>query len=280
MIEPEALVARSLRSVLLRELPAKCAALDLTRAPVLRAPIPGPYTVPSGAMLRLRLTEGAWTTAELMPGVRTAAQVAADIAMEGFAGVASQDSKGRLTLTGTAPLAPSAHASVELASEAEAGASTGTYAVFGFDDGGNRVVRSPLLAPTYRSVYDGLPVTADFAGSGALSIIIGDRRAKPDGNLRRQMWDVQVDLLLYRADPLSAVHASRDGIQAALAAVRAVLTEHRKLDDLEGEGGGSVMLSQELASEVAGQPLIFDGLPQALFDRARVTLAVRVYAST
>jgi hypothetical protein len=276
MIAPEAIAASSLRALLLRGLPAQLAAIDALRAPALVAPLAGPYAVPAGAKLRVRASVGDWHTVSLEAGARTASAIAAELMLGAFDGVASADDAGRLVLTGPAPSTATGSSSVQLDSEAAAGATSGTHAVFGWDAGGNRVVRSPLVAPTYRSVYDGLPVTADFAGGGTVNIIIGDRRGRPSGNIRREMWDVELDVWLYRADPLSAIHASRDGIQGALAALRGLVVENRQLDG----GTEGVMLTQEVSSEVAGQPVSFEMMPQALFDRARVSLSVRVYASS
>lgn len=273
MIEPEALCARSLRTFLLRTLAAKLAVLNALRAPVLLAPLAGPYTVPALAYLQLRTGAGTQRIG-LTAGVRTAAQVASDLGVGGFAG-GSADARGRLVLTGSAP--SSSSAALGLDSETEALSATGTHGVFGWDAGGNLVVRTPLAAPTYRNVYDGLPVTADFAGGGVVNVVIADRRSRPSGNIRRQMWDVELDVILYRAEPLASVHASREGIQSALAALRELLVEDRKLDEADSSPS-SVMLAQEVSAEISGSPVVFDAT-NYLFDRAKVTLAVRVYAT-
>lgn len=278
MIEPEAIAARSLRELLLRELPQALVTLNAARAPVLRAPLEGPYAIPAGAVLRLRGTGASFVNVPLTQGAaRTAAQVATDVGVLVAGVTASADARGRLVLTGAAP--SSGEEGVELDSEANAEAASGTYAVFGFNDGGNAVWRSAVLAPGYRNVYDGFPLSMDFAGNGALNVVVGDRRSRPSGNFRRHMWDVELDVLLYRAEPSSRLHGSREGAQACLAAVRALLVASRKLDEAD-TSPSSVMLVQESSAEVLGQPVVFEGLSaRVLFDRARITLTVRVFAT-
>ncbi len=272
-IRPEALAASVLRDYLLLALPAKVAALNAARAPVLKSPLAGPFAVPPGARLLLR--EGAVSyPVVLTSGSRTATQLAVDFAAAGFAG-ASSDVRGRLVLTGAAPAA-GAWQRLELASEGEAGGVAGVHALFGWDSGGNRVVRSPLVAPTYRGLYDGFPVQPDFPGGGALVVILGDRRATPQPNVRRDMHDVQVTVHLLRAEPQAATHASREGIQACLQAVRECIHESRTLDESE-TSDRHIMLTEVESTEVGGRPLLMEGLPGLFFDSAEVRVRIRVY---
>lgn len=271
-IRPEALAAQLLRDYLLLGLPSKVAAINSARAPALKAPMVGPYLVPVGAKMLLR--SGAVSMpVVLTSGSRTATQVAVDFAAAGFAG-ATSDYHGRLVLTGNAP--SSGATRLELASEAEAGSVAGLHGAFGFDAGGNRVVCTPLVTPTWRGIYDGFPVQADFPGGGVVSVIIGDRRSAPQPNVRRDMHDVELELHVLRAEPQAAVHSTREGIQAALQAVRELVHESRTLDESE-TSDRHVMLTEELAAEVNGRPYLMDNLPNLYFDNAQLRLRVRIY---
>lgn len=274
-IRPEALAAQALREYLLLALPAKVAALNATRAPVLKAPRAGPYEVPVGAKLLLRQGALAFPVV-LTAGLRTATQLAVDFAAAGFGG-ASTDARGRLALTGEAPVAGPAR--LELASETDAGTVAGVHGLLGFDAGGNRVVRTPLVAPTFRAVFDGWPAQPDFPGGGMLSVVVGDRRSVPQPNIRRDMHDVELDVHVLRAESQGAVHASREGIQAALQAVRELVHESRTLDESE-TSDRHIMLTEQLSADVAGRPYQLENVPHLLFDAAQLRLRVRVYERT
>lgn len=271
-IRPEALAASVFRDYLLLALPQKLSALNATRLPVLKAPRAGPYDIPLGAKLVLRMDALAFSVT-LTPGTREATEVAADISASGFAG-ASVDYRGRLLLTGGPPV--SGVSRLELASESEAGSVAGLHAVFGFDAGGNRSLRTPVLPPTLRAVYDGFPVQADFPGGGTLCVVLGDRRSAPQTNVRRDMHDVDLTVHLLRAEPLATTHASREGIQACLQAVRELIHESRTLDESE-TSDRHIMLTEVSESEVGGRPLVLENLPALYFDAAQLRLKVRVY---
>ena len=274
----EEIAAKALRDFLLVQLPAKATAVNLLRAAVLTAPWAGPYTIPAGAILRVGTALGTYTNVTLTSGSRTAAQLAADIeAVPALAGLAAADTASRLALTSL--VAPTATVPSILAigpdNAGTDGAATGSNAALGFDAGGNHVQTSAVVAPTYRGVMDGWPVTADFPGRGAIVVIIGDRSSADVGEKRRYEKLVDLDLTILRADPAVGQHRNREGIEAAVRCVREVIASDRHLGRA---ANGDIMYAEDGPCRISGMPFNFGarGAP-VLFDGASMQCGIKVF---
>lgn len=225
IIEPEALAARALRDWLLWKLPASCATINAARAAYLRAPGPGPYTIPASAVLKLGLT-ATTTNVSLTAGSHTTAQLVTEINTAMGATIASADTDDKLLLTSTT--APSFHATTLAPTNSGLiiGAdTTGANVALGFERGGQRAVTTPVLPPGPDGVCDGFPVAGLFnpsaLGKGRVLVTIGQRTSQPtQDNPRRFEWDTLLDCAVFRDEPQQVQHQTREGIQAALAAVR------------------------------------------------------------
>lgn len=267
-IEAEGIAARALREYLLRVLPARVTTINALRAATLRAPRAGPYTIPALGKLRLGQAPGG-TLVALTAGVRTTTQVAAEISAAAIAGVtASADSLDRLLITnGSAPTAGSPSA---IFLDADETVTADCHTAFGFDPGGDRVVRNALVAPSSKGIADGWPLYPDL-GPG-FWVILEDRVTEPRGNVHDNMHKVTVDLAIMRAEPTLAVHRSREHIQACVRAVREAIISDRSLDQ-------AVHSTFELSCRVAGKPFSFEdaGPGTPLMDIAVLSLLILVY---
>lgn len=280
---PEALVAQVLRSWLLLQLPAKVAAVNALRAPVLTAPYAGPYNVTAGMKLWVTVDgRDSWTPATLTTGAaRTAAQVAADVNALGgaFATMAGSDAEGRLVLTGTAPTAAQQLVGVGMDGGGGGAAETGSNALFGWNPGGEFEVRSPLLAPCGTGVCDGWPVVLD-CGPG-FWVIIGKRGSVPvnPGDVRRDEWLVALEMTLMNKDTNVQNSRSREAIEACVQCVREVLLTD--LGRYVGRAGqGDVMKLEERQVVIPGTPWLArneKGEELGIFDTATYALSVRVF---
>lgn len=276
-IAPEALAVKALRDYLLRYLPAKVAALNALRAASLTSALAGPFTVPSGAVLRLS-TVGQDATAEevaLTSGTRTAVQVAADITAAAVPGLAaSADDWGRLVLAATTAPAEGAP-SVVIVGHDEDG--TGANAAFGWAVGGEHFETAALVAPSWRGVTDGRPLAVPDMGQG-FWVMLGNRSTRPTHpGVRRDTYLVTIQTDIWR--PFSAnapPHRTREAISACVRAVRELLlsTDGRYLGR---QGSGDVQLADVSDVSIAGDPLRLNEAPGILFDVARITLTVRVF---
>lgn len=276
-VRAEQLACSALRDWLLLQLPAKVAAVNALRAPVLQSPYAGPYTVTSGMKLHVALnaSDGPFTDVALTAGTRTAAQVASDVnGTAGLSGVASADSDGRLLLAGAAPTA-----AIEGVSAGPD--STGANALFGWDAGGEKVVANPVAAPTYKGVADGLPVVPDM-GPG-FWVILGRRSSVPvQPDVRRDEYLVTVDVLVMHRETNVFVHRSREHIHSVVRCIREVLLTDRGRH-LGREAVGDIVKVGEKSCVVDGVPFSFQGSPggppppNGLFDRAFLQLVVRVF---
>lgn len=273
-VQSEARAATALREWLLMKLPSKVTAVNAIRAAKLLSPYAGPFTVPSGAVLKHSATaiDGTYTSIPLTSGSRTAAQVAADI--NGVvANLASSDPNGRLLLTASNAPTASVPSLVALGQDN----STGANAAFGWDAGGERNVRYALVAPTYKGVADGWPVAPDM-GPG-FWIIIGDRESVPvPPATRRDEYMVGLELTIMHKETNVSPHRSREHIHSVVQCVREVLltSEGRQL----GRAAfGDIVFVDEKKAQIAGKPFAFKGpnAPNVLFDVAVLILAVRVF---
>ena len=284
-VNPAALAAAALRDWLLWKLPAACVAVNATRAAVLRAPLPGPYTIPASAELGISLTGrgDSPATVPLTAGSRTAAQVAADIEAV-LPGVASVDDDLRLVLTSTtAPSYTSSLVATDSCVSVEPDA-TGANEAIGWGAEGEWCTRTPVTPPGPKGVCDGLPLNFFFdpsqLGKGRVLVTIGERSSV--ARARRSFeHDVTLDVAIFRSEPQQVVHQSREHIQAALRAVQeALLTDagaqlgRARYGDVQHAWLANVRISQgELRPTGAdGRPV--EGLG---FDAVSCTVNVLVY---
>lgn len=274
-VAPDALVVQAVREYLLRWLPAKVAQLNPLRVATLKSALVGPFTVPVGAALRLSTVsqEATPVTVALTSGVRTSAQVAADITAAAVPGLtASVDEAQRLVLTATATPAAGAPSCVLVRSD-----STGANAVFGWADGGEHVEVPALVAPTWRGVVDGLPLTAPDMGQG-FWVMLRNRTAKPTHpGIRRDTYNVAVAVEVWR--PFSAngpPHRTREAISSCVRAVRE-LVEAGDGRYLGRQYANDIALATVSDVTIAGDPLTLSDVPGVMFDVARLTLNCRVF---
>lgn len=233
-IRPAAAAAKALREWLLAALPAACVAVNNTRAATLRAPFPGPYVIPFGAVMNLSATTKAGNSIgiALAQGTRSAIEIANQINPT-TGGWASVDSDGHLVLTSpdvpeydTTTLAPTD--SIIAVGKYDGGPNPSPNAAFGWDVAGEYSITTPIVPPGPRGVCDGMPLQGFFEpsqlGKGRVLVTIGERTFTPvDDNPRRFEWLVTLELGIFRAEPQQVVHQTREGIQAALQCVQECL---------------------------------------------------------
>lgn len=252
MSSPIAIAATALREYLLRYLPAEVAAINATRAAVVKAALAGPYAISSGS-LSLGPTRAGGTSVTLPTGVAVTASTIATAINAAVTGItASADTQGRLVLTSdTAPTGDTASAVGVGASEANA--------VFGWEDAGVHEVRSALGAPTWKGVMDGWPVGIPDGGRNFV-VILEDRDEVPLGGYRRDEHTVTLALSVWAVDRNVSVHRSREYIQAAAQAVR---------DVLESDDGRTLGLNDGTVQHVAIGRERIRGMPFQAFDEAK-----------
>lgn len=285
--QPEALAAKALRDWLLRQLPTACATINALRAAVLTTPLVSPFTIPADAVLKLSLSSvrDGFTSVALTSGSRTAAQVVSEINAALGATVATANDAGQVVLTSTT--APTFSGITPTNSSVAVGPdTTGANLALGFDAGGEWQVTTPLLPPTPQGVCDGFPVGGFFMpaaiGYGRVLVTIGERTATlKDGSMRRDEHEVVLDVSVFRSEPQQQVNQSREGIQAALRAVRACLTTDAG-KQLGRASPGDIVRCRQLDSRVAPgsfqQVRPGDTKPSGLmFDAAELKLQVLVF---
>lgn len=274
---PEQITVDALLDYLRRYLPAKVAQLNPLRVAVLKSALVGPFTIPSGAVLRLSATsqEATPTSVSLTAGTRTAAQVVADITAASVPGItASADVAGRVVLTATATPASGAPSVVVVARD---NGSTGSNAAFGWGDGGEHIETPALVSPSWRGVTDGRPLTAPDMGQG-FWVMLGNRNSVPEKpGVRWDLFKVTISVEVWR--PFSAnapPHRTREAITACGRAVRELIltTDGRYLGR---QGAGDVQFADVGRVEVAGDPIRLNEVPGVLFDVARMTVTCRVF---
>lgn len=276
----ERLFTEHLRRWLLLKMPAKCTELNLLRAASLRAPVAGPYTIPASSSIQVSITghDSSLTTIALTAGSRTAAQLVTEI-NAGLAGIASDDD-GTLVLTSTTPpAAPSTHSLIAVGADnlGTGGAATGVNAALGFSPGGEAVRSSPLVWFGIRSVPVGWVINPDWPSG--LTVLIGDTTSLPASNIRRDTYDVRVELNLLQVERQGAVHRNREHMQAAVQAVREVLQTDAGRQ-VGRAGTNDVALVVEESCRIAAQPFqVFNGKTPTniFFDGALMQLSARVF---
>jgi len=206
------LAAEAFCEYLLATLPAAVATKNLDRAATLTTPVPGPFTIPADAVLRVTLDGTNFTAVALTAGSRTAAQIAGEVdtAMAADVGSATSDGRFRLTST-TTPTGPATNSAIGLDVD-----TTGANVALGFDPAGFRVVRAPLIAPTHQGVLDGEPSLMPPLANGRMVVAIRDRQDE-EVQLRRDERLATMEVLVYV--PLATQDESREEIQSACACI-------------------------------------------------------------
>ena len=280
-VELESLAVRAAREYLLAYLPAKVSALNALRVATLKAAYAGPYVVPMGATLRVTAVSrvAATTLVTLTSGAAvTATTLAADVNAAAPAGlVASADALGRLVLTSSTVPVDGTPSVVVVGPDA-----TGANALFGWEAGGEHVGVSALIAPSWRGVTDGWPVTVPDMGR-SFWVLFGDRSTRPLPNEhRRDEHEVSIETVVMLPVANASPHRSREAVSSCLRAVRELLltTNGRYLGRA---GEGDVVFSTMSKATIPGKPFAFvdsggkSVLPGVLFDFAQFTLTVRVF---
>lgn len=275
-IGPEQRVVEALSEYWRRYLPAKVAQLNALRASVLKSALAGPFTIPSGAVLKLSAAsqEATPTSVTLPTGSVTAAAIAAAINLVPVPNLtASADEAGRLLLTGPAPAA-GAPSVVVVARDT---GPTGSNIAFGWSEGGEHVQTAALTSPNWRGVVDGRAMTAPDMGQG-FWVFLGTRTTRPTHTgVRRNTFQVTIQCEVWR--PFSAhqpPHRSREGITACVRACRElVLTEDGRY--LGRQGAGDIQLADVSEGVISGDPISLQETPGVLFDWAKFTLTCRVF---
>lgn len=278
-VDPLGVFISALRDYLTAQLPGAVTTVNATRAAVLLSP-PGPFTVGAGASIRLDVSrEGAGTRVTLPTGSVTAAQVATAINSAAPSGLtASSDTAGRLVVTATAtPTTSAPSVAVLLTDDDGLGVVTGGNVALGWAEGGEYAQTSALRAPTWRGVCDGWPTAVPDMGQG-FWLVLGDRVARPVGesSLRRDSWAVTVKCYLLKPDFGGAPHRSREGVTAALRAVKEALlsTDGRQL----GRSSVNDVQRVEVMEEtVQARGVAFQQQPSFVHDTATLTITGRVF---
>jgi hypothetical protein len=274
-MEGEAVVIRALREYLLAYLPGKVAQLNGLRAAALKSATLESFTVPASSSLVLAADRSsAGTTVALTSGVRTAAQVAADVNAAAVPGVTATTDGGRLVLIATATPAQDAPSVVAVK------AST-VNPVFGWDLGGEHVITSGLAAPSWRGVVDGWPVTVPDMGR-SFWVILGDRNSVPiSPDVRRDEVLVTLDVTVIKPEANMSPHRSREAISSCVRALRELLTttDGRYLGRA---GAGDVLFTSMSKVNIPGKPFVFSPAQNSafsgvLFDVASFVLTVKVF---
>lgn len=273
-IRASALAAQALREFLLATLPAKVAAINLTRAATLTTPAVGPFTIPAAASLSLSLDGTTFTACALTAGSRTAAQCATEIDTAMGADVASALTDGRLRLTSTTtPTGPSTVSSIFLAADA-----TGAAAALGWDSGGESVTRSPLVTPTDKGVLDGEPNGQfDPYANGRMLVVIRDRQ-DDEVQLRRDERVATMEVLVYVPLSTQERHASREEISAACECLLDALhtTSGRTFGHISTTDT-AIGFTQVKQVKISGSSWGVKDTPNFLMDIARLVVTARVF---
>ena len=276
-LAPESLAIQALREYLLQYLPARVAQLNGLRSAVLKTPGIGPVTIPASASLKLSTVsrKDAPVTVPLTPGVRTMAQISAEIVAAAVPGLfPSVDGAGHLTLSSASPLTD--HVVLSLQTD-----TTGANAALGWDAGGEHVVVGQIVAPSFRGVSDGHPVTAPDMGKG-MYVILGDRATTlwpdPAGALRRDEAETTVMVEVYRPEMAVSPHRSREAISSCVRAIREVLSTNTG-KQLGRASAGDVVFCRITNAKIASRPFSFRDSKtiNTLFDVAHLTITVRTF---
>lgn len=286
-LRPEQLAVNALIDYLRMYLPIKVTELNGLRAATLQTPGVGTGSAVGWSITgtkQIKVTsvsrDDAGTLVTLPTGSAvTAAQIATAINTAAPSGLtASADTTGRVVLTSnTAPASSNSFVGV-------LPDTTGGNALLGWEAGGESSLTAPLRAPTFRGIMDGRPTNAPDAGVG-FWVIVGDRSARPwpspGADLRRNETDVAITLEIYKPESNLAPIRSREGISAAVRAVREVIqsTTGRQLNRASA---GDIVRVDITGVNLRGVSFSFTDTnsPNVLFDAAQLSLSVRVYQQT
>lgn len=280
---PEQLAAEGLVDYLRLHLPAKVAAVNATRAAVLKTPGAGPWSISGGRLILSAVSPSDTGVIVQLPtgGAVTAAAIAAAIntADVGNTMTASADADGRLVVTSdTAPAAPGT--SSFIGSLQHPNPALDGNVVLGWDIGGESVTRFPVLPPTYRGIHDRYPVLMPDGGIG-LWVVLADRKTRPwpDGGegMRRGESEVTFNIEVLQPEMTLTPSRSAERISAAVRAVRETLLTVRGRQ-LGNEG--TIIRLDILDSSILARSIVFNDSQAAFqggFDLAALTVAVRVF---
>lgn len=210
-VAASATFARAMREFLLLSLPAQVTAKNALRGAYLITPAAGPWTIPAAAAISISLDGTTYTPVPLTAGSRTAAQIAAEVNAL-VPGIASALTDGRLKLLSTTtPSGTSTLSIMALGSDA-----TGAMEALGFDIGGEKTVRAPLVTPTTKGVCDGEPLVQEPYATGRMIVVIRDRQDTiMPSEQRRNERIATLEMVVYVPMQTQDYHQSREEIQAA-----------------------------------------------------------------
>lgn len=282
MISPEQLAVDAALDFLRRYLPAQVSTVNASRYAALKSALVSPFTIPAGATLKLSASsqEATPTDVALTSGVRTSAQVVAEITAAAVPGLtASADSDGRVVLTATAAPASGAPSVVVVARDGtDSVAASGVNAAFGWSEGGEHIELPAIIAPSWRGIVDGRAITAPDMGGG-FWVLLGDRESVPtDPGLRKDTYNVTIKGEVWRPFGASAVqHRTREAITSCMRAVRELIASDVKGGPYLGRSG-DIGLARTTRVAISGAPAVSDPAAPGLFwDTATFTLTCRVF---
>ena len=277
-LAPETLAIQSLREYLLQYLPATLTQINGLRPAVLKTPGIAAVTIPASASLKLSTVSRKATpvTVALTAGSRTLTQVATEITAAAVPGLNAQiDGAGRLTLSSmSTPV--SSDSIVSLQEDA-----TGANAALGWDAGGEYALNGALLAPSFRGVSDGHPITAPDMGKG-MYVVLGDRATSlwpdPAGALRRDEAETTVMVEVYRPEMTVNPHRNREAIGSCVRAIREVLSTSAG-KQLGRASAGDVVFCRISNVKIASRPFSFRDSKSinTFFDVAHLIITVRTF---
>lgn len=262
-VKPEVVAVEALREYLLRTLPAKVTSINSERAAFLKSTVAEPFVIASNMVLKLATTAGQFSAITLTSGSRTATQVAADI--NAVVNIASVDSKLRLKLT--SPNAPTSSTPSVVIVGTD---STSANAVFGWDPGGEKVMREAIAAPSNQGIRDGENHTLDL--KRGFGIVIGEKRTtEAFPNVRHDERFVLMTCAVYVPIPQGSEESYSEHSESCIRAIREVVLEDRTLDS-------RVQLAELVSSTIYGPAFRFDtGGASPLLSRAELNVRIRVY---
>lgn len=281
MISPEQLVVDAACDFLRRHLPAQVTSINASRFAVLKSASVSPFTIPADAVLRLSAVspEATPTDVPLTAGVRTSAQVVADITAAAVPGItASEDIAGRVVLTATDAPAVAAPSVVVVARDVNgSNQPTGSNLAFGWSEGGEHVACPAIVAPAWRGVVDGGAITAPDMGGG-FWVLLGSRTSSYDGpGIRKDTYNVTVQGQVWRPFGASAVqHRTREAISSCVRAVREVIASDALGGPYLGRNG-DIQLARVVSATISDLPTQDPAAPGLMWDSAKFSLTCRVF---
>ena len=272
-LQPELLAVDALKTWLLRQLPAKVAAINAARFASVSSALVEPFNLAGEALTVsvVGLDDASPVALTLPTGTGlTAAEVAFALEAQSPSGFGATAVEGRLVLTSDA--APAAGAPSVLA--VLAGAANET---FGWSPTGEMTKREPLVAPSWRGIMDGVPLPSQELGTG-FWVIIGDRTAQLVTGNRRSEYLVSIHLDVMRSLGMKQTpFRDREAIGACVRAVREVLTDDATGRQLGRAEAGDVVFAEIPRTAISGQALQAPASRGSFFfDVAAMEVSVRI----